>query len=570
MGTSGSGKTTLMNVLAGYTKQDYGKLLINNERRNENRFRRTSCYIMQNDQLQPLLTVSEAMNMAANLKMSTNISQKMKQERVKEILLSLGLWKHKKVKSDSLSGGERKRLSIAMELLKNPQVMFFDEPTSGLDSQTSKQCLSLLQELALTGRTIICSIHQPSAFLLEMFHHLYVLDHGHCVYQGGVGQLLPFLKDINLICPTYHNPADFLMEITSGVLGNYFNELIEKSGNGLNENWRHDKRDIHSSLEHLESEDVTPVAVPSSIFNKIKFIDKHKNDEENMVCSSSDYPTSSLNQLLVLLKRNYIILSRDRTLTYTRIVTHLLIALFIGFLYYGIGIEAQNMLNNFNYLFYSLMFLMFTAFSSVTTTFPSELPIISKENFNKWYSLKSYYLATTMSDIPIQIFATLIYSILTYYMTKQPTSEPYRLAFFLFMCVLVSLVSQSFGLFIGASMSLKNGVIFGPFFILPFTIFSGFFIHANAAHPYFRWLFHVSFLKYGLEGLVLSVLGYGRERLPCEADYCHYVHPKAFLKNMNMDQADYWIAVAFLLGLFTMLRIAAYFALALQIKIRKL
>lgn len=569
MGPSGAGKSTLMNILAGYTTGATGKLLINDEIRNERKFLKQSCYIMQDDQLQPLLTVHEAMMIAAQLKLSSKYSTEQKREKVKEILNSMSLWEHKTSRTQRLSGGQRKRLSIALEMLKNPQVMFFDEPTSGLDSLTSKQCVTLLKELAQKGRTIICTIHQPSAMIFEMFNHLYVLAQGYCVYQGSVQQLLPYLGELNLICPTYHNPADFVLEVASGDLGDYLDKLLVKSANGRNMEWREndsvqENDNFGAGLKEkmVQNGQLHPIGS-----NHLKR--NYEKVPKIIDCCDSDYPTSCLNQLIVLIKRTFLILSRDPTLTYSRIATHLAIALFIGCLYYGIGVEASNMLNNFNFLFFSVMFLMMTAFNCITTTFPSELPIITREHFNKWYSLKSYYLAITFADIPVQILATLLYGFITYFLTKQPLDEPYRICFFLLMCIMISMVAQSFGLFIGASMDVKNGVIFGPFCFLPFTIFSGFFVQLHAAHPLMRWVFHISFLKYGLEGLVLSVLGYGRGKMPCEADYCHYVYPKLFLSNMDMDSGGYWTAISFMIGLTALIRVAAYFALKIQINRRR-
>lgn len=109
-------------------------------------------------------------------------------------------------------------------------------------------------------------------------------------------------------------------------------------------------------------------------------------------------------------------------------------------------------------------------------------------------------------------------------------------------------------------------MIFGPFCFTPFVIFSGFFVQLNAAHPYLRWIFHISYLKYGFEGMVLSVLGYERGKLPCNADYCHYVYPKKFLNQMDMDQAKYSTAVIFLVSLVFIVRLIAYFALSIQIR----
>lgn len=80
---------------------------------------------------------------------------------------------------------------------------------SGLDSSTSLQCLKLLKRLSQDGRTIICTIHQPSALMFEMFDQLYTLTNGYCIYQGRVKDLIPFFKEIDLECPSYHNPADF-------------------------------------------------------------------------------------------------------------------------------------------------------------------------------------------------------------------------------------------------------------------------------------------------------------------------------------------------------------------------
>ncbi|XP_026330564.1 ATP-binding cassette sub-family G member 4-like, partial [Hyposmocoma kahamanoa] len=132
-------------------------------------YRRQSCYILQDDRLNPLFTVGELMKFAADMKLGHTFTEKMKTTVINEILDTLALSNTEDTRCANLSGGQRKRLSIAVELIDNPPILYLDEPTTGLDSLTSAQCIQMLKKLAWEGRTIVCTIHQPSATIYSLF-----------------------------------------------------------------------------------------------------------------------------------------------------------------------------------------------------------------------------------------------------------------------------------------------------------------------------------------------------------------------------------------------------------------
>ncbi|KAF2894326.1 hypothetical protein ILUMI_11849 [Ignelater luminosus] len=215
LGASGSGKTTLLNILAGYTSSGVsGSIRINGMPRNMQTFHKLTAYIMQDDLLQPYLNVEELLTIAAKLKLGDRASLQEKSAAVNEIIKLLGLEKCLETRTEYLSGGEKRRVTIALEMVSNPPVIFLDEPTSGLDTVSAKQCINILEKLKGQGKTVICTIHQPSAFMLQQFNQVYFLHDGMCVYNGSTSNLIPFMSSLGYECPVTYNPADYSKCVT--------------------------------------------------------------------------------------------------------------------------------------------------------------------------------------------------------------------------------------------------------------------------------------------------------------------------------------------------------------------
>lgn len=194
---------------------------------------------------------------------------------------------------------------------------------------------SLLQ-LAQQGRTVICTIHQPSAKLFEKFDLVYVLAYGKCLYQGHSSKLVPFLQSVDLPCPMFHNPADFAIELASGEYGmDKVKTLCNSIENGENTDWFED---------------------PKKILRMEQLRQKHpiSNDRSNV------YEVSEFHQLKVLLKRGVIKAKRDQTLTHLRIAVNIIIAALLGWLFIGSGNDGSRVLDNYNLLFSILMHHMMT------------------------------------------------------------------------------------------------------------------------------------------------------------------------------------------------------------------
>lgn len=547
MGPSGAGKSSLMNALTGFATQGVtGRIRAGdsicdlNEKSTSlaslKSCRKKSCYILQDDRLNPLFTVAELMKFAADMKLGNTLSDQLKQTVISEVLHTLGLSGNENTRCGCLSGGQRKRLSIAVEMIDNPPVVFLDEPTTGLDSLTSAQCMTMLKKLAREGRTVVCTIHQPSASIYAMFDQAYILADGMCVYNGPSEDTVPYLASLGLQCPKYHNPADYVLEVANREYGD-FNELLAQKCRG----------------QALESA-ITPPTERQGAFS----------------CGRMSILINSPSELYkfgVIFKRCIIQQYRDWTVTHLKLLLHVLIGVLLGLLFQRAGNDASKTVSNLGFLIISCAYLCYTSLMPAVLRFPSEMLVLKKENFNNWYSLKTYYGAVLITTIPMQICFTIAYSAPSYFMSGQPPEVP-RFLMFILVLSSVTVLADAIGNVIGTCVNPVNGTFLGAILIAAMIAFAGFlalFLHMNW---FMRMISYVSFLKYAFEGLIVALYADGRKPLICPEDkfYCHMRYPSQVLQEFNVAENGYWKYVAVLVVEIVILRFIAYITLKRNVK----
>ena len=335
IGFSGSGKSTLLNCLSGFYQENIsGTITYNNIEISTRKIKEVSSYFMQEQMLHIYLTVNELMNFAINMKCRQKLNKEEKKTKIEEILRKLNITDRRDTFIRDLSGGERKRFQIAIELVDDPKILFLDEPTTNLDIVASTQCIQFLKDITNEGRTIIFTIHQPCASMLPLFDHIYALNNGNCIYQGSSENLINFFEEIGLPCPPTYNPTDFLMEIANNDYGDHSHLLIEKIQNGSNLNYRKECEQNFSADIFKKSSDF------------------------------KEFSSSYFNQVYYLMYRLFLTSIRNKSLLTMRFIVHIFFGFAIGLVYQHVGNNASMVRDNYNFLLISITAVLYTSYHS--------------------------------------------------------------------------------------------------------------------------------------------------------------------------------------------------------------
>uniref|UniRef100_A0A2K5EC32 ATP-binding cassette sub-family G member 8 n=1 Tax=Aotus nancymaae TaxID=37293 RepID=A0A2K5EC32_AOTNA len=223
IGSSGCGRASLLDVITGRGhggKIKSGQIWINGQPRSPQLVRKCVAHVRQHDQLLPNLTVRETLAFTAQMRLPRTFSQAQRDKRVEDVIAELRLRQCADTRVGNtyvrgVSGGERRRVSIGVQLLWNPGILILDEPTSGLDSFTAHNLVKTLSRLAKGNRLVLISLHQPRSDIFRLFDLVLLMTSGTPIYLGAAQHMVQYFTAIGYPCPRYSNPADFYVDLTS-------------------------------------------------------------------------------------------------------------------------------------------------------------------------------------------------------------------------------------------------------------------------------------------------------------------------------------------------------------------
>ncbi|XP_029706425.1 broad substrate specificity ATP-binding cassette transporter ABCG2b [Takifugu rubripes] len=493
MGPTGSGKTSLLDVIAG-RKNPVGLkqgLVLVDGRVVTSELRLSSAYVVQDDILMGTLSVRENLLFSANLRLNPKYhSTEDKNSRVNEIIRDLGLTDCADTKIGTeflrgVSGGERKRCSIGMELITSPSLLFLDEPTTGLDSNTANCIIQLLHKLSRTGKTVIFSIHQPRYSIFKRCDHLTLMHKGEVVYAGAAAYTLDYFTNMGYHIESFDNPADFFMDITNGETKSTY---ITADNSSLANTYRqsHLCQNVLQELEHVSQSSADKIKGPDEV---------------------ADYPTTFLRQLRVVCGRTVKNILRNPQTSYAQLALNIFFAVLVGLIYYQIPLTLVEGIQNRSGAFFFLIINMVFGNLSAVELFINERAIFVHENSSGYYRTSVYFLSKIFADLlPNRIIPIFLFSAIAYFMMGlKPTFEAF-MCFALTMS-LVSLAGVSLAFLVSASVSsfaMANVLIALPFVFM--MVFGGYLVNLNSMLSWLSWVKWISIFRYGLNAVFINEL----------------------------------------------------------------
>lgn len=465
MGASGAGKTTLLDILANRTKagQVTGNVYVNGKTCPREEYKNLIGYVDQEDTMIPTLTVYETILYSALLRLPRSMSDAAKKYRVMEVMQELGIDGIKDSKigqadDRSISGGERRRVAIACELVTSPSILFLDEPTSGLDAYNAFNVVESLITLARNyKRTVIFTIHQPRSNIVTLFDHLVLLAKGRIIYSGSQAQAQNYFGTIGYSCPPGFNIADYLIDLTMEALdstdasGNEaapsVNVVVENvpSTDGLTPHLRKLTQAYENSSVATELQAEISQILSQAASN---YADGNDNLSGNTIVITSHKRPGVITQFRILADRTFKNLYRNPMLMFAHYAISVALALICGGLFYQVSNTIAGFQNRMGLFFFYEALLGFMCLTSLQV-FSTERVLFIRERANGYYSPCTYFLAKVLFDIiPLRVVPPLMMGLISYYMVGLVEGVNEFLKFLLVL-VLFNLTAAALCLAIG-------------------------------------------------------------------------------------------------------------------------
>ncbi|GMF30840.1 unnamed protein product [Phytophthora lilii] len=485
MGSSGAGKTTLMDVIAGRKTggKITGKIMLNGYEANELAIRRCTAYCEQMDIHSDATTFREAFTFSAFLRQDSSVPDSKKYDTVDEVLDLLDMHDigGQIVRGSSME--QMKRLTIGVELAAQPSVLFLDEPTSGLDAHSSKLIMDGVRKVADSGRTIVCTIHQPSSDVFFLFDHLLFLKRGgETVFVGELGEksqnLVRYLEAIPGT-PLNQNPATWMLEVIgAGVSNTVTTDFVQQFKNSA------EKRSLDAALDRPGVNHPAP-GVPEMVFTKKR-------------------AASSMTQLRFLMKRFNDRYWRTPSYNITRVAISLMLAIVFGFVFMGKDYKTYQEVNSgVGMIFTTTLFNGVISFTGTLPITSAERPAFYRERASQTYNCLWYFVGSTVAELPYVFFSGGIFTII-FYPWVGFTNHASGIMYWVTMSLFVLMQTYLGHLFIYALPSVEVAAILGVLYNSICLLFAGFNPPAASIPAGYHWLYLITPQKY-IMGLLSSL-----------------------------------------------------------------
>ncbi|TPX31827.1 hypothetical protein SmJEL517_g04890 [Synchytrium microbalum] len=551
MGASGSGKTSIMDILANRAKSGTmsGEIYYDGSPASLSKAD-TVGYVQQDDVFLSQLTVRETLMYALRLRVSDSLQHHAERvANVESIIRKLNLTKVADTRIGSLgkrgiSGGERRRLSIGVELVTSPSILFIDEITTGLDSGNALRTMSVVKDLAAKhGQTVICTIHQPRSSIFFLFDQIMLLDDGRVAYIGPGGlDIVGYFSSLGLECPKFSNPADFLIDLLEDASAvPPASESLDSASPAIQLD-----RDLPAEFETSE--------VKKNLDVKIGGI----RGSAGMPLRSGKPKQHSLRvswwqQLLALTTRIFTQTIRDPAVIYTRTLAALMIALLVGGVFWQQPDTVDSIGNRVN----ALLFLMcvFSLFClPAISQIVNDRILFERERAAGYVSSGVYSIATLIVELPTLGAVVILYGVVVYWMCGLYPSIGHFL-FFMLTIFLVIIVGFSAAQVSATAVKTNSHAIAMYMIILVYSLLMGGFIFPQSSLPSgAQFLVYTSWFYFGFQSLQINEFQ-DRSYGPSEVT--------------NVDPFTKWRDLLALLGIFLLFRLVSYVLLTTLHRERK-